>query len=913
VLPAHLTPCAPLRLTSRLRLRLLVLTLVLLACPVHAQTTGESTKCPDTASYYETHGYNVGKVSIGLSYKLGAKLRKLLNVSGAQTFFDETLKSAQGDLETDGKGLKERGKFRNEDGYIALQDALATDLSKLRGGSRFTFSYITPVLINCDNDKKTLDVYYGVLSTEPFSYLTNVFEKRTDLITPSLVKGRLLSRDGGLGATPTFGYNRTRDLFGGGSLSVKSRNGLFDKLSVGATGSDSSVTAGTVLSGSHDFDSGPLGYAEWNLAYDYYDVPAAENRLKKATAIAQLFGATKAIGRDSLILRFGTSVEGGNRQASAITAPSDSIDNSGHGAIKTYVGASWVRGRQTWKASYGLQAGASNARLGADYFKHIGDFAYSARFLLADHKPLRFDLQLTSGAIVGRGRHIPVAERFFGGNVEEEFIRGDSWRIRANPVIRSFPQNELSRVDGFGPVGGKDFFSLNATLAQTVWSKPLMPREVLDDPDLLFKIRVQMFNMRAVLMDTYQESLPGFKDLHDHLLKLEAPLTTFQRKVSAIKTGHPSQSVMNVINDLESNLFDDKKTTVQLALEAVVNARKKPDVTLESVHQLIVDQPSDALLTLIVQKLPNLQVALTNEGHPDAELLGLSQTIEDEKKSLWTYYKQVTSFYDPATVKRTVGMLAALPAKLSDLSSVVDSIQDQARAELGALDPKSDDDSMKKKVQLAMLYVSKAAAAGLYLQETSDNIDDAQMSVQSSDKDEKRANDYITSAKNDLDALSVGFGPAIPPLLSGLADSLRELSREVATRGDEQTASRLAAEAGNFDTANSRVRHEVGGITISIAEKKAQPTLLYTERTMGALFRELNIVSVSPFAMFDMARIGSSFGNNFGGFRYGVGGGVRFSLATLDVSLGYSLNPSPKSFERRGAFFFSLDIYDLFR
>jgi hypothetical protein len=102
-------------------------------------------------------------------------------------------------------------------------------------------------------------------------------------------------------------------------------------------------------------------------------------------------------------------------------------------------------------------------------------------------------------------------------------------------------------------------------------------------------------------------------------------------------------------------------------------------------------------------------------------------------------------------------------------------------------------------------------------------------------------------------------------------------------------------------------------IALPIVEKDALPTMLYTERSLGVLFRELNMVAISPFAMFDAARIGPQAGKSFGGVRYGIGGGMRFSLANLDVNLGYSLNPNPRPFERRGAFFFSMDIYDLFR
>jgi hypothetical protein len=48
---------------------------------------------------------------------------------------------------------------------------------------------------------------------------------------------------------------------------------------------------------------------------------------------------------------------------------------------------------------------------------------------------------------------IPLPMRFFGGNNEEFFIPGESWQIRANPVIRAIPGSRLFRTaDGAGHV-----------------------------------------------------------------------------------------------------------------------------------------------------------------------------------------------------------------------------------------------------------------------------------------------------------------------------------------------------------------------------------------------------------------------------------------------------------------------------
>jgi hypothetical protein len=64
--------------------------------------------------------------------------------------------------------------------------------------------------------------------------------------------------------------------------------------------------------------------------------------------------------------------------------------------------------------------------------------------------------------------------------------------------------------------------------------------------------------------------------------------------------------------------------------------------------------------------------------------------------------------------------------------------------------------------------------------------------------------------------------------------------------------------------------------------------------------------------MFDVARIAPRTVAGFGGARYGVGGGLRLSVVSLDLTAGYSWNPRRRAGEGRGAFVFSLDVSDLF-
>ena len=72
---------------------------------------------------------------------------------------------------------------------------------------------------------------------------------------------------------------------------------------------------------------------------------------------------------------------------------------------------------------------------------------------------------------------VPLSERFFGGNAEQDFLSGDSWRIRSGPYVRSIPQNRLSRLSPDELFGGENFYSMNFTVSFPVWPRPLLPDE----------------------------------------------------------------------------------------------------------------------------------------------------------------------------------------------------------------------------------------------------------------------------------------------------------------------------------------------------------------------------------------------------------------------------------------------------
>ncbi|HKG60121.1 MAG TPA: hypothetical protein VKB05_10180 [Pyrinomonadaceae bacterium] len=131
-----------------------------------------------------------------------------------------------------------------------------------------------------------------------------------------------------------------------------------------------------------------------------------------------------------------------------------------------------------------------------------------------------------------------------------------------------------------------------------------------------------------------------------------------------------------------------------------------------------------------------------------------------------------------------------------------------------------------------------------------------------------------------------------------LNGALKDASLTPATSQVETLRTQLTAEFNKIDTKK--------------AEKKARDDMAFTRRTLNTLFNDVNIYSISPVFVFDMARIGPRNGA-FGGTRYGPGAGLRFELATTaHFTFGYAWNVNQGPGEGRGNIFFAIGVRDLF-
>jgi hypothetical protein len=155
----------------------------------------------------------------------------------------------------------------------------------------------------------------------------------------------------------------------------------------------------------------------------------------------------------------------------------------------------------------------------------------------------------------------------------------------------------------------------------------------------------------------------------------------------------------------------------------------------------------------------------------------------------------------------------------------------------------------------------------------------------------------------------------IASLLSDDPDEIQLLKVNQACEKDLNAAlgdSDIASASGSVDSLRSGLLSEFNAIDQRLAESRARADMVFTRRTLKTLFNEVNIYSVSPVFVFDVAKI-SRERAGLGGIRYGPGAGIRLELATVaNLTAGYAWNVRQGPGEGRGTVFFSIGVRDLF-
>lgn len=840
--------------------------------------------CPLNADHYEREGYSVKSIRIETPLDFLGVVRRPLEVK---------LQESQTILAGQNKGLKIGEKFSNL-GYIELLADLTNRNGTLEPGERFKFVTTLPSLRACDANAKTLEVVYWVVTSGPISYLVGFFEKRHDRLTREFAPGAFSRLKGKLLPQPYGGYNRSRAIFGGTKASYRFANDVINKIDFNVSGSRSSATSDFALTGGKDFKNGLLSHAQWQLGYRYSNIPSDSVRLKEATVLGQFFAATRPLGSQDIIMRFGSSIEGGNRQSDLDqnTLPAAALANSGYGAVKMYVGSTLNLGRQSWRASYGLQIGANKRGLRADYVKQLVDTSYSVRFLTREHMPLRLDAQFNAGHIHSSSDGVPVAERFFGGNSTREFIQGDDWQIRSSPFIRSFPQNRLGLTASGTTVGGEKFFSANVTLAQTVWARAAIPSEIVHDVRVKQALGGQLAGSRLVAIASYLSETPQFLALKERLkTDTSSILQDIQKELRQL---NPVPDAIPI--DLEEFVAEIETVRDKIAereKDEDTGEVKPAPLEFAQIRSLAVGfngMPETSKIggisqTINTDILSALQEAGLAELH--SRLKAHNDRLETSRVAVQQRYEEIASLArtNPQELIQAQTPLNEIGRHLTELGTILDGIEGQMTNL-----PAHSKEELQNAFDRARSYVTTSKASV-----------------------EAARGEDADIAKNNLHLLAIGFGPVAPAMLSAVGKYVVGMQAPLAAAGLASQGQRLLAAAKELPTLQDQMKDGLKRVIVSDLERKANQDVAYTARILDVTFRELNLIAVSPVVMFDVARIGPTIGPDIGGTRYGVGAGMRLSVVSLDLTAGYSLNPNRRRGEGRGALVFSLDISDLFR
>ena len=887
--------------------------------PAHAKdSTASDSSCPFTLDHYR--GAIIRHVTARPLLPLPLASIPLPFLSRP---LEEALAAAQERLRPRGVQI-EAGKPFIPGDYSLLGHELNDEIARRRLTQSSGFSYVVPRLVNCDDtsDPRSVDVEYRAFTIGPPTYLTRTFELRDRPDGDKEAAGSAA----GLRLRPYIGYNESRGLYGGSRLTLLGEHRLADKLEMDAAVSGNSSVADLGIAGSRQFTRGALEFAEWRLGYTHSDVPADQLRLKDETFLAQFVGATRAAQPLNLILRFGTSFEAGRRDTNISEAelPADTRPDSAYGALKLYLGGSASHGRHEWKISYGLQFGNTLESVSPGYYRHVVDTAYRVRFLPRPHLPFQLDAQLTGGFLGSLGGDIPAAERFFGGNVERNFIQGDTWRIRSNPVIRSFAQNRFNDADG-RPIGGDRFAAINVTVAQTVWSRPLVPgdivREVVRDPGITGALSGQLVGTRRVLReDAIQAKSREYRDLRKRIDTLTPVLRRITSELEPLRLVPKYEELVAAVQS-QVETVEGKVAAAGTVPTAVVTEQLPPNAVEMSALELVRGLPDpdpdlsiEPLLSGLDTAVKALHDQVSKDGTDAARLLekvrsdlsSARRAIDDELRKV-----QQLRAYDPSELRELLtGLRAIAPPTdqpplqtLPGIRRELEGLLDARKADFASTAATAGDAAGRaRKERLSECMTLLDAAIGF--------ADKAAAGIQGAVASEEKGDSSET--KNSIEQVAIGFG-GIPSHLGALIAATGDLPKTCPGTDLTERWEALNGAARRFAAVRDQVADGFKRLRVPRYEAEANETVDYIGRVVDVFFNELNLVSVSPILMLDVAQIGSKRRPIGDDPRYGVGLGLRLSLVNVDFTAGYSVNPNPRRGEAPGAFVFTLTINDLFR
>jgi hypothetical protein len=436
--------------------------------PVAAAVAGDSAastdgSCDQNLAFYANSRYRVGQVLVNSPFDYLHSLRTVMQQAAATN------------------GVTPGSEYSSSQvigGQHEIRARLYDTAARLQ--LPVTVNVVTAEIRDCraDTSPPNLNVaYYAFVSWFPFSPIATFETRAAGERDPA----RAAHVESKFHVVPQLLYNHSMQTSGGVQTSLNTPLG---KLAIDAIASPSGTIAEASQSAHFEWKHNWIRNAEWHTGYSYSDVPADPGRLKQSRLTSQFVANSAPLNSQSSVFRFGASVGGGHDQSGIppqALPPATPLNNPA-GEVKAFAGLSLDGSCQSFETSYGVKFGQAQTGANLDFVKQLVDVAYVTRIPTPNpHKPVELEAHATGGWISSLNG-IPYVERFFGGNYDYNFLFGDTWHIRSEPFIRSFPQNTLNRLSSTAAVGGAQFFSSNLTVAVTTWQRPLVPAAVIDSP-----------------------------------------------------------------------------------------------------------------------------------------------------------------------------------------------------------------------------------------------------------------------------------------------------------------------------------------------------------------------------------------------------------------------------------------------
>ncbi len=176
--------------------------------------------------------------------------------------------------------------------------------------------------------------------------------------------------------------------------------------------------------------------------------------------------------------------------------------------------------------------------------------------------------------------------------------------------------------------------------------------------------------------------------------------------------------------------------------------------------------------------------------------------------------------------------------------------------------------------------------------------------------------DTLAVALELLIKVHLGKKEDLPSKMQDMLSFLSEVTTDAEALSSALNGAQLTSLGKQVEDAKSAISREQAKLTeqfnqidTSQLDRLADEDTRLVNSVLDSFLNEINLFSISPVAVFDVARI---WPDRYG-TRFGIGGGVRLNIVNFNVTLGYAFNPNPKLREGRGAFFFSMDVTDLLR